>query len=178
MVETTYTRRILDLRKSFDKNILESPDSPLTESQKTSFKGITWFPLDEKYKLEAKMEQNETPQETSVALSHGDEKEYLKFGILNFKLDNLQFTLTVFKPIGKDYFLIPFKDNTAGKETYDGGRFVPIKIINNNIYNLDFNMAYNPNCVYNEDFNCILPPKDNFLPFSITAGQKMYRSSD
>lgn len=112
MVETIYTQRILDMRANFDKDIHESPDSPLT-----------WFPIEEKYKLKAKMEQNGTPQETSVSLSHGDEKKYLKFGVLNFELDNLQLSLTVFKPIGKNYFLIPFKDETAGKETYVGGRF-------------------------------------------------------
>ena len=175
MVETAYTQKILDMRAKVDKNIRESPNSPLKEDQKKNFKGITWFPIDEKYNINAEMIHNGKPLQIPVLLSQGDKKNYLKFGVLNFQLDNLKLSLTVFKPIGKDYFLIPFKDNTAGKETYGGGRFVQIKQIDKNIYNLDFNMSYNPNCVYNEEFNCVLPPLENILPLSINAGQKMYK---
>jgi hypothetical protein len=40
---------------------------------------------------------------------------------------------------------------------------------------LDFNMAYNPSCDYNEKFICVLPPKENMLDIEIRAGEKNFR---
>jgi len=39
---------------------------------------------------------------------------------------------------------------------------------------IDFNMAYNPYCVYNPNHSCPIPPNENDLPIKILAGEKMY----
>jgi uncharacterized protein (DUF1684 family) len=39
---------------------------------------------------------------------------------------------------------------------------------------IDFNYAYNPNCAYNPDWSCPLPPAENWLEEAIQAGEKAY----
>jgi uncharacterized protein (DUF1684 family) len=37
---------------------------------------------------------------------------------------------------------------------------------------LDFNKAFNPPCAFSTFATCPLPPKQNVLPFAVTAGEK------
>ena len=91
-------------------------------------------------------------------------------------------TLTLFwlEGYGGGLFL-PFKDQTSGRETYGGGRYLydtvkgadlgaaPDSIL------LDFNFAYNPSCAYNPRWVCPLAPRENVLDFRIEAGEMMTR---
>ena len=37
---------------------------------------------------------------------------------------------------------------------------------------VDFNYLYNPDCAYNENWSCPLPPRENHLAVAIRAGEK------
>jgi uncharacterized protein (DUF1684 family) len=39
---------------------------------------------------------------------------------------------------------------------------------------IDFNKAYNPPCAFTKFATCPLPPLQNILPISVTAGEKKY----
>jgi uncharacterized protein len=39
---------------------------------------------------------------------------------------------------------------------------------------VDFNYAYNPNCAYNPNWNCPLPPAENWLAVPILAGEMKF----
>ena len=41
------------------------------------------------------------------------------------------------------------------------------------IYVVDFNIAYNPYCYYNAEYDCPLPPAENRLTVPIRAGERM-----
>jgi uncharacterized protein (DUF1684 family) len=72
-------------------------------------------------------------------------------------------------------YFIAFGDLTNGESTYGGGRFLyldPPDI--NNKMTIDFNMAYNPPCVFSTFTTCPLPPKENILPVAIAAGELDY----
>ena len=68
---------------------------------------------------------------------------------------------------------IPFRDATSGKETYGAGRY--IDMAESEQYVIDFNTAYNPFCVYNENYSCPIPPKENWLAVEIKAGEKNFK---
>ena len=55
-------------------------------------------------------------------------------------------------------------------ETYGGGRYLELKQTPTGLYDLDFNTAYHPYCVYNASFVCPLPPRENWLAVRIDAG--------
>jgi uncharacterized protein (DUF1684 family) len=42
---------------------------------------------------------------------------------------------------------------------------------------IDFNYAYNPNCAYNPEWDCPLPPGENWLTVPIRAGEKAFPGS-
>ncbi|HVA10052.1 MAG TPA: DUF1684 domain-containing protein [Acidimicrobiales bacterium] len=39
---------------------------------------------------------------------------------------------------------------------------------------IDFNDAYNPYCASNPDWNCPLPPAENWLKVPVRAGEKTF----
>jgi uncharacterized protein (DUF1684 family) len=41
---------------------------------------------------------------------------------------------------------------------------------------VDFNRAVNPACAYNPSFPCPIPPKANWLPFAVPAGERAFLS--
>ena len=74
----------------------------------------------------------------------------------------------------ENYLFIPFTDNSNGKTTYRGGRYLDATIPEKptGYITLDFNKAYNPYCAYNKKYVCPIPPKNNYLDTDILAGVK------
>ncbi|MND04102.1 hypothetical protein D3C83_242300 [compost metagenome] len=66
-------------------------------------------------------------------------------------------------------------DQTAGTETYEACRFLYAKRPVDGKIILDFNQVYNPPCAFTPFATCPLPPKENVLPFALTAGEKKYK---
>jgi uncharacterized protein (DUF1684 family) len=94
---------------------------------------------------------------------------------VQFKLNEKDYTIEVYKSILSDMLFVPFKDMTNGRETYEGGRYIDAEILPGYKMVLDFNMAYYPSCAYNEKFICALPPRENMLEIEIKAGEKTFK---
>ena len=41
------------------------------------------------------------------------------------------------------------------------------------VYDLDFNRAYHPFCLFNATYDCPVPPRENRLPTPIRAGEQL-----
>ncbi len=54
-----------------------------------------------------------------------------------------------------------------------GGYFLPFPVPGGKFL-VDFNLAYNPYCAYNEYWTCPIPPKENRLSVPIRAGEKRF----
>ena len=78
--------------------------------------------------------------------------------------------------ISKRYF--QFQDLTSSKEAYGGGRYIDIQIPETDKVIVDFNLAYNPYCAYDDRWSCVIPPPENFLEVKILAGEKKFHLSD
>ncbi|MEM9277989.1 MAG: DUF1684 domain-containing protein [Pseudomonadota bacterium] len=75
---------------------------------------------------------------------------------------------------------IPFKDESSGKETYGGGRYLVDAIKGSDLglnsdgkLILDFNFSYNPSCSMSEKFVCPLAPPQNRIPVKVLAGERL-----
>ena len=68
----------------------------------------------------------------------------------------------------------PFKDLTSGKQTYAAGRFLKAGLPKEGKVVLDFNKATNPPCAFTPYATCPLPPKQNYLPVAVEAGELNY----
>ena len=72
---------------------------------------------------------------------------------------------------------VPFRDLTSGIETYGGGRYLDLDRTATGLYDLDFNRAYQPYCVYDPGYVCPYPPSENRLPVAIRAGERLTGST-
>ena len=63
------------------------------------------------------------------------------------------------------------RDQTSGKQTFPASRFLIAKPDGDHI-TLDFNRAHNPPCAFTDFAICPLPPRENILPFAVTAGER------
>jgi hypothetical protein len=67
----------------------------------------------------------------------------------------------------EEQLFISFRDATSGQETYGAGRYLDLDAARNRTADgkwiLDFNRAYNPWCVYSEDYTCPFVPQENWL---------------
>ena len=94
--------------------------------------------------------------------------ENFEFKSQIYKLNVYQSQISILE--GDNTLLLPFLDDTNGLSSYGGGRYINIVIPESDTILLDFNMAYNPYCAYNERYSCPIVPKENYLPFRVEAG--------
>ena len=149
-----------------------SHQSPLTGEQKREFHGLSYFPENPALRLELALERETASEPVILATSTGDEREYYLAGKIRFPVDGQEAVLQVYED---DYgFFLPFSDATAPEESYGAGRYLEPHEIRHNVLAVDFNLAYNPYCAYNERWSCPLPPSANRLRVKIEAGEKKF----
>ena len=171
-------QRVVKWIKERDAFFKNHQRSPLSTKAKKSFNGLKYYPFNDQYVFSGKIERyilhiNNPRYYATFLTNKGTNKRYLRYGKFRFTLDGKQYTLEIFKSILSDMLFVPFKDKTNGKETYEGGRYIDAEIMADYKMVLDFNMAYNPSCTYNEKFVCVLPPRENMLDVEIRAGEKL-----
>jgi hypothetical protein len=133
---------------------------------------IDSFPLDPAWRVPARWVPFEKPEKLQVTNVIGLTLEESVTGKLVFTLGGKEYSLW---PLGEEGELfVVFGDQTNGDETYGGGRFLSVdKADEQGRMVIDFNMAYNPPCVFSSFATCPLPPEVNILPIRVTAGEKM-----
>jgi uncharacterized protein len=137
------------------------------------FKGLDYFPVDTKWRLEAKFEPYNPPKIIPIMNVLNQVSNDTCPGAIAFDIDGKTYRLDALME-GKEFFII-FHDETAGKETYGMGRFLGAALPDsNNTVLLDFNKAYNPPCAFTTFATCPVPPKQNYLPIQVEAGEKSY----
>ena len=143
-----------EFRAEKDEFFGSHPQSPLTREQKKVFHGLQYFPENDSLRLEVKVEEFENKQSFEMQTSTGDIQIYEKFGKFRFEVDEEQAELTIYQ--SQHGFFLPFVDILAGKETYPAGRYLEPEPLPGGRFIVDFNIAYNPYCAYNEMWSCLI----------------------
>jgi len=165
-------------REKRDRFFKEDPQSPLTEADRRSFKGLFYYRIDLQYAMVGPLDRYPTepkPIYVNLPTSKGPEKKYVKYGRFRFLREGREYVLQIYRPLGGGELFLPFKDRTSGTETYPEGRYLQIEPMPGGEVLIDFNRAYNPFCEYNEKYTCPYPPKENWLELAIRAGEKRFR---
>jgi len=171
--------------KEFQENLnldyADKEKSPLTKEDLKSFKSLDFFPISDKYIVEATFVRTKKEKVFKMKTSTDRLPEYVKYGELSFTIDGVACKLNVYqnielikKPGFDDYLFLPFSDLTSGKESYIGGRYVDLRIQKGKLWTIDFNKAYNPYCAYNHKYSCPIVPLENDLNVEILAGVKKF----
>ncbi|MFL5787354.1 MAG: DUF1684 domain-containing protein, partial [Flavisolibacter sp.] len=116
---------------------------------------LHFYPVDTKYRIWAKFHKIDNSQWFQMPTSGKLKKLYKVYGNVSFELDGKECRLTIYQsqdlmqnPEYKDYLFLPFTDATSGKETYEAGRYIDLRLsdIQLDHIQIDFNKAYNPYC--------------------------------
>lgn len=163
---------LTDYRAEKDEFFQRHPQSPLTPEQRKGFIGLNYFSENEALRLEVQVEPLKDQQPMQMQTSTGGVQEYMRYGRFKFQVDGQDAELTIYHN-GHGYFL-PFVDSLAGKETYPAGRYLEPEELSGQRFFVDFNLAYNPYCAYNEMWSCPITPPENRLKVPIRAGEKLF----
>ena len=155
-------------------------ETPLRGENYLNFREHPFFPIDLKYRVKAKFTKTENAVAFDLPTSSGKTKPYKEFGKASFALNGVTYVLSIYQSLNlvktrgyEDYLFLPFRDETNGKETYGGGKYIDLRIPEGNKIVIDFNQSYHPYCAYNAyDYSCPIVPEENFLPLKIEAGVK------
>lgn len=161
-------------RREKDRFMKTHPQAPLTSQQQKTFQGLNYFPENPALRFETALIPDPQRPQLQMATSTGADRTFRRIGSFAFTVAGIQQRLFIYQDEdGGDYFL-PFMDETTGKETYGAGRYVEVEPLPGNRLRVDFNMAYNPYCAYNESWSCPIPPLENTVAARIEAGEKVY----
>ena len=161
-----------EFRARKDDFFKSHPQSPLTREQKQGFKGLNYFPENKDLQLEVQVELLNDQNPMTMQTSTGGVQEYMRYGRFKFQADGQEAELTIYQ---SDHgFFLPFVDALAGKETYPAGRYLEPDALPGNRFHVDFNIAYNPYCAYNEMWSCPITPAENRLKVAVLAGEKLF----
>lgn len=164
--------QLQEFRASKDGFFASHSQSPLTPEQKRNFRGLDYFDENPGLELEVKVEKFPEQAQVVIQTSTGQTQTYTRYGKIKFNVDGQDAELTLYA--GEHGFFLPFVDALAGKETYPAGRYLEPDPLSGDRFLVDFNMAYNPYCAYNEMWSCPLTPPENRLKVPIRAGEKMF----
>jgi uncharacterized protein len=137
------------------------------------FAGIKHYPLNMKWRIEARFERYDPPKQIPIANVLGMVEDQSSPGALVFEVDGKQHRLDAIEEKGSGRLFIIFADKTNGRQTYGAGRYLYAagagaggKVM------LDFNKSENPPCAFTSYATCPLPPRQNRLPISVEAGEQ------
>ena len=141
-----------------------------------AFTGIDHFPIDIGWRLTGRLEPEESDEPMEIVDVTGIVTREASPGNVAFERDGQTWRLRSLDGGDGKLWLI-FGDATNGAETYGGGRFLytePVAADGSVV--VDFNLAYNPPCVFSPYATCPLPPAENRLPLRIEAGELLYHA--
>ena len=154
--------------KQFGIRLKDSENPPLKH-----FTGIERFPVDRTWRIKARYVPYATPKQVDIPTVLGTVVKEKAPGQLRFEYQGKTYHLEALDD--GDAFFVIFGDATNGKESYHAGRFLVVdKPDEQGVTYIDFNKAYNPPCAFTPYATCPLPPRENILPFAVTAGEKDY----
>ena len=155
--------------------------SPLKPKDLKNFQGLDFFEFDSIYVVKAKIEETKESLPFKMKTTTDIPADVRKYADLFFQISEREFELSVYENLEyegvdgyENYLFLPFLDETNKNETYGGGRYLDLFLNGTDSIIIDFNKAYNPKCVYDENFSCPIVPRKNFLNTRIEAGVKNF----
>jgi len=173
-----YAARIAVARAEKNEQFQKSSE-PIPASKKAEFLPLAYFPIDPEYDVVAALTLSSDDTKLMMPTSSGQPRQVRRLGTLEFTLKGQLIKLESFIEVGApdiNRITVMFSDRTSGKETYEAGRYIDLDRTATGLYDLDFNKAYHPYCVYNSSYECPIPPPENRLKIPVQAGEKLKSS--
>lgn len=164
--------RMFLIRRGEDRLALRVKD--IAAPALRSFTGLNHFPVDPRWRVIGRLIPALPGSSIRVPDIVGDVLSEATPGDVSFEVAGREHRLHALEAQPGHLWLI-FGDQTNGSETYGGGRFLvsgPVQA--DDSVEVDFNLAYNPPCVFSPFATCPLPPEGNRLSMAVEAGERMW----
>jgi uncharacterized protein len=172
----SYDEEIASWHAEKDRFMRESSESPVPKDTRETFAPLAYFPTNPEYRVPAALTVARADDVIEMPTSTGQRRKMQRTGTLEFTLKGEKYKLTAFVEASEQdlrRLFVPFGDRTNGTETYPAGRYLDLERTATGIYDLDFNRAYHPFCLYNSSYDCPIPPRENRLGTPIRAGERL-----
>lgn len=173
-----YADQIAAWHAEKDQFMRESSQSPVPADKRAAFPPLAYFPTDPASRVPAALRPATSNAAIDMLTSTGQKRQMRRVGTLAFTLNGQPLTLGAFVEAGEQdlrRLFVPFGDLTNGVETYNGGRYLELDRTATGVYDLDFNRAFHPFCLYNSSYDCPYPPQESRLKVPVRAGEKLAR---
>ncbi|MCH1485701.1 MAG: DUF1684 domain-containing protein [Flavobacteriaceae bacterium] len=172
---------LTEYQRQINNYFKDASVSPLKPKDLKNFQGLDFFEFDSIYVVKAKIEETKESLPFKMKTTTDIPADVRKYADLFFQIIDKEFELSVYENLEyegvegyENYLFLPFLDETNENETYGGGRYLDLFLNGTDSIIIDFNKAYNPKCVYDENFSCPIVPRKNFLNTRIEAGVKNF----
>jgi len=141
-----------------------------------TFTGLPHFPIDPGWRVTGRMETAPAVTTIEIVDITGAHSREATPGTVAFERDGATWRIAALPGGENDGSLwLIFGDATNGTDTYGGGRFLVTEPVGSDgTVVVDFNLAYNPPCIFSPYATCPLPPPENKLALRIEAGEKAW----
>lgn len=153
------------------------PQSPISETRRKTYAG-SYFDYDPGLRVHGEL-RDVAPADIEIGTSGDQPMRFTRIGACDFAIGDRSLTLDVYWMAAyAGGLFVPFRDLTAGHETYGAGRYLLDTVKGSDLGTengklvLDFNFAYNPSCAYDARWVCPLAPQGNRLDVAIEAGER------
>ena len=173
--DRAWREELVTERRMKDEFMARHRESPFIAGR-VPFHDLRYFPPDPKFRIRATLKRVPVPEEAHLRTNRDGQAVMRYLGDLSFTVGRTPVRLAVYhagEGVGTSVF-VPFRDTTSGSESYGPGRYLTFELNEDDVYDLDFNRAFNPYCAYTDDYECGFPPAQNDLPVAIRAGEKVW----
>lgn len=174
-----YIKKIEDFRAKKNDEMKNDPSSPFHFKGKVEFHNLNYFEVDPEFVFKSKLTGYEQKDTVTIFGTKGEPRKVVRHGFVQINYKGKDYKISVYQgttKTGQTYHAIWFTDLTTNKESYGVGRYIDFELVNdpNYLYEVDFNLAYNPYCAYSPNYSCAIPTKEDFIPVEIKAGEKKF----
>ncbi|MCF8234938.1 MAG: DUF1684 domain-containing protein [Bacteroidales bacterium] len=172
-----YVQQIEQYRAERDQVFQNPETSPLPENRSIQPDSLRYYPVDEKYRIDARLTVSDEQPEVLLTTSDGKNASFIKYGEISFMLDGKSYSLDVYKTGDfadltwqDETLFVPFTDDESGEL----GRYVPLGIpVGGDQAVIDFNKAVNPYAAYNNSYSSPMAP-GNSMGVGLPVGERKY----
>ena len=177
--QEAYIKKIEDFRAKKDDEMKNDPSSPFIFKGKVEFHNLNYFDIDPDFVFKSKLSEYDQKDTITIFGTKGEPRKAVRFGFVQINFKGKDYKISVYEgttKTGQTYHSIWFTDLTTNNESYGVGRYLDFELVSdpNYLYEVDFNLAYNPYCAYSPNYSCAIPTKEDFIPVEIKAGEKKF----
>ena len=179
----SYIASIEKQRAEKDIFMRDSASSPFHFKGEVKFEPLKYFSVDTNFVFKSKLFPFQQQDTVQIYGTKGEGRKVVKYGYVKINIGKKDYKINVYKgksKQGEEYYSIWFTDKTTGKQSYYVGRYIDFELNSDKdfVYTIDFNLAYNPYCAYSYAYSCAIPPKEEYIPVPIKAGEMIFHNAE